>query len=386
MRISFVLPGLSRVPVGGYKIVYEYGNRLAARGHHVTVIHPYAPALLRAAGGAPSPWPERLKQRLWPFLRRPRTGKRNARLVPWFAVRPGVHLRLVPDLSEKFIPDADAIFATAWQTAHPVHALSAAKGAKYYFIQHYETAEGAPDEARVRATWKLPLHKIVIAQWLLQIARDLGQAGCTTYIPHGLDFSRFKMATPLEHRAPRVGMLYHRDQWKGSADAVAALAAARAQVPPLQAVAFGTPPRPPDFPAWMEYLQTPSPHDLNALYNGCSIFLQASWSEGWGLPASEAMACGCALLTTDNGGSREYTEDGKTALVAPIQNPPALTAQLLRLLRDDALRQRLAHAGHQHIRQFTWQRAVDSLEFLIDSDRAVSTLQLVEQNKSVFVD
>ena len=366
MRITFLLPGLSRVPVGGYKIVYEYGNRLAARGHAVTIVHPYAPGLMRTASDAPSHWPERFKQRLWPLLRRPRSGRRNARLVPWFAVRPGVRLLLAPDLSEKFMPDADAIFSTAWQTARPVHALSAAKGEKYYFIQHYETAEGAPDEARVRATWTLPLHKVVSAQWLLQIAASLGEEKRTTYIPYGVDFSHFKMTTPLDERAPRVGMLYHRDMWKGSAEAIAALATARLQVPYLQAVAFGTPQHPPDFPAWLEYVQTPSPHELNALYNGCSIFLQASWSEGWGLTASEAMACGCALLTTDNGGSREYAVHEKTALVAPIQNEDALATQLLRLLHNDTLRQRLAHAGYGHVRQFTWQRAVDSLEFLLE--------------------
>ncbi len=370
MRITFVLPGLSRVPVGGYKIVYEYSNRLAARGRRIAVVHPYAPALMRAAsGGPPAHWKERVRQRIWPHLRQWRSGargpKRNSRLVPWFDVRPDVRLLLVPDLSEKFMPDGDAIFATAWQTAHPVHQLSAAKGRKFYFIQHYETAEGAPDEARVRATWTLPLHKVVSAQWLLQIAAGLGEEKRTTYIPYGMDFSHFEMTTPPQARPPRVGMLYHRDPWKGSADAIAALTEARAQVPQLQAVAFGTPPRPPDFPAWMEYAQTPSPQALNALYNGCSIFLQASWSEGWGLTASEAMACGCALLTTDNGGSREYAEAEITALVAPIKNPPALAAQLLRLLRDDALRQRLAHAGHAHVRHFTWERAVDSLERLL---------------------
>jgi len=34
------------------------------------------------------------------------------------------------------------------------------------------------------------------------------------------------------------------------------------------------------------------------------------------MPAMEAMACGAALLTYDNGGCRDYARDGETALVA----------------------------------------------------------------------
>src|SRR4051812_45620810 len=40
VRIGFVLPGISRVPVGGYKVVYEYANRLARLGHAITLFHP----------------------------------------------------------------------------------------------------------------------------------------------------------------------------------------------------------------------------------------------------------------------------------------------------------------------------------------------------------
>ena len=38
MKISFVLPGVSRVPVGGYKMIFEYANRLCKRGHEITLI------------------------------------------------------------------------------------------------------------------------------------------------------------------------------------------------------------------------------------------------------------------------------------------------------------------------------------------------------------
>lgn len=39
MKIVFALPSRDIGPIGGYKIVYEYANRLAERGHEVTIAY-----------------------------------------------------------------------------------------------------------------------------------------------------------------------------------------------------------------------------------------------------------------------------------------------------------------------------------------------------------
>ena len=81
------------------------------------------------------------------------------------------------------------------------------------------------------------------------------------------------------------------------------------------------------------------------------------------MPAMEAMACGAALVTYDNGGCRDYAVDGLTALVAPRRDVTALAKALGRAVGDRALRQRLAGAGHALVtRQFDWDRAVERLE------------------------
>ena len=56
---------------------------------------------------------------------------------------------------------------------------------------------------------------------------------------------------------------------------------------------------------------------VDEIYNTSRVFLCTSWVEGFGLTNVEAMACGAALVTTDNGGSRDYALHGETALVAP---------------------------------------------------------------------
>ncbi len=270
MRIAFLLPGQSRRPAGGFKVVYEYANRLTRRGHTVSVVHPW--------DCAPP-------------------GSLRARLEARFD--PRVELRTVTYPAASKLPACDALVATAWHTA-PWVAAAAAEGRGCYLIQGYETWDGEAE--RVRETWRLPLRKVVISKWLEEIADELGEASRTTRVPIGMDLDRFGVEVPPHRRERRV---------------LAALELVRRHDPAVRASLFGTVTRPEDLPDWIEYARLPSVEDLRALYNSCAVFLQPSRSEGWGLPASEAMLCGCALVTVDNGGSREYATDGETALVAP---------------------------------------------------------------------
>ena len=57
--------------------------------------------------------------------------------------------------------------------------------------------------------------------------------------------------------------------------------------------------------------------DLGREYDAAQVFVVGSWFEGFCQPGLEAMACGVPLVTTDNGGCREYAIDGETALVVP---------------------------------------------------------------------
>ena len=62
---------------------------------------------------------------------------------------------------------------------------------------------------------------------------------------------------------------------------------------------------------------------LGREYDAGRVFAVGSWFEGFGQPGLEALACGVPLVTTDNGGCREYAEDGKTALLVPPRDPGA---------------------------------------------------------------
>ncbi len=65
--------------------------------------------------------------------------------------------------------------------------------------------------------------------------------------------------------------------------------------------------------------------------------------EPFGLSIAEAMACGCAVITT----SASLVTDGVNALVVPPGDADALANAMLRLLSDPDLRQRLGEAAHR---------------------------------------
>lgn len=139
----------------------------------------------------------------------------------------------------------------------------------------------------------------------------------------------------------------------------------------VEIVLFGIHPQPAGLYSRHPYEHNPSQDRLvREIYNGSSIFVCASWHEGFGFPGAEAMACGCTLATTDTGFSRDCAEHAVTSLMAEPRKPELLAENIIRLLDDDALRIRLARAGHERIRQFTWERSAARMERLIQYELA----------------
>ena len=106
-------------------------------------------------------------------------------------------------------------------------------------------------------------------------------------------------------------------------------------------------------------------HDaLPAVYRSHDALVFPSvWREPFGLTHLEAMASGTPVVSTVEGGPREFLEDGENALVFRADDPAALAAQLERLLDDHVLARRLARAGRRCVEErFTLSRYVDDLE------------------------
>jgi glycosyltransferase involved in cell wall biosynthesis len=337
VRIAFLSPHV-RI-AGGVRAILTYADRLARRGHDVSVIVP-----------AGSRW------RAW---------RRNrSQAVPGWMPDFRARLRWVSAWTPSRLPDGDALVATAWQSADAVAAAPDRCGAKVYLVQHYESLYHG-DAARVDATYRLPLRKVCISTWLADIMREkFGAAAEVLVTP--VDPTLFHPVAPARGDGRlRVLMLHHEYAWKGVADGVEAVRRVRARHPELCLVGFGV--KPPRGPSPYDEFHADLPQDrLAGLYGRCPIYLCPSWDEGLGMPPMEAMACGAALVTYDNGGCRDYARDLDTALVAPRRDIDALARALARMVSEPALRERIARSGQAFIRrEFDWDRATARLEAML---------------------
>lgn len=351
MRITFVLPFDGRNPVGGFRVVYEYASHLVKRGHDVSVVHPAGLYLGLQKN-------DRVVRNLLKYILFALTGKYLPH--PWFRLDRRVRCLWIPSLKYWFVPNADVVVATAWETAEWVATYPENRGRKYYLLQHLE--DWAGDRERVLRTWKLPLKKIVIAQWLLELAIQMGQKA--RYIPNGLDCETFGLDIPPESRQPhQLLMLHHEFKWKGVEDGLAALELVKKSWPELEATLFGVKrPVVGRLPSWINFVENPSRRALRNLYNQAAIFVAPSWGEGWGLTACEAMQCGSAVVMTSVNGHTEFGVDGVNALMSPAQNPELLAENIKKLLADPDLRSQLARNGVETMREFSWERSTDAIE------------------------
>ena len=110
-----------------------------------------------------------------------------------------------------------------------------------------------------------------------------------------------------------------------------------------------------------------SQEQLGHEYDAAEVFVVGSRYEGFCQPGLEALACGVPLVTTDNGGCREYAFDGETALVVPPDDPVAMAAAIRRLLNDEVLAKELATNGLEVVeRDFDWEKRTDEFAEILD--------------------
>lgn len=353
MKITFLLPHVRLS--GGVKALLEYANRIYAMNHEVQIIIPAESHKWYRLGKLLN---TRGKQ---PTVLDPKS-------VDWFDNQ--VPITLLPSNNSGFIPPADILIATAWQTAEFAARLSRETGKKFYFIQHYESL-WMRDKKRAEKTYRLPFQKIVISHWLKQILADNFQQEAEVLVTP-VDRNLFFCKEKVWNTPPRVCLLHHDYDWKGFREGIAAIQKVRAQGKPFDLVIFGEKLKDPqelfDRAGFeFEYHFRPTRDQVGALFSSCDIYICPSWHEGLGMPPMEAMACRSALVTTDTGGSRDYAIHGETALVSPPKDIDALANNLATVLNDPPLLQRLSENGEKKIREFDWKENCQRLTDLFES-------------------
>ncbi|MEX2160743.1 MAG: glycosyltransferase family 4 protein [Anaerolineales bacterium] len=87
--------------------------------------------------------------------------------------------------------------------------------------------------------------------------------------------------------------------------------------------------------------------DIGDLLSAADVFVQPSLWEGLSRALLEALFVGLPVLSTNVEGVTDVVEDGKSALLIPAGDVPALAKAMERMVGDAELRKRLARAGQE---------------------------------------
>jgi glycosyltransferase involved in cell wall biosynthesis len=307
---------------GGNRDIFEHLNRLAARGHEVS---------LYTLGDPPD----------------------------WFELRVPVHSFEDYDALGDALAQVDAIkVATWWMTAAPVWRASIPRGITVYFVQDIETSY-YPDHERARHavldSYRPEFRYMTISSWNRERLRELDLDA--ELIPPGIDLENFRPLPAVRRRDDMVLAIGRTNPLKNLPLTLAAWRSLKRPRPELRL--FGIEPELADRD--ISYVDTPSDEQVNELLCEATVFVQTSVHEGFALPPLEAMAAGTAVVCTDAHGNRDFCVDGVNCLM-PEADPAAVRDALARVLDDAELRASLGRAGIETAQDYAWERRIDALE------------------------
>ncbi len=350
MRITFLLPPVNMS--GGIKVPAIYADRLRTMGHDVVLISPLHKAvsfkrklkLLLLGGG-------------WSF------GSAVASQLDGMALDHRV-LECNRAPNDADVPDADVIIATWWETAEWANALADSKGVRVYFVQGHEVFTRL-SRSRCEDTYHLPFHKIVPSRWLKDIMENSYGDMSVDLVPNSVDHSQFFGEERDKQPVPTIGFLYSPSLVKGADIMLRVLDRLRDRFPDLRVISFGSkiPKSTANFDSRIEFSHSPEQNKIRDLYAQCDVWLSASTSEGFNLPAMEAMACRTPVVSTKTGWPEEAIIDAVNGYLADADDVEKLVegATAILSLANDAWR-KMSSNSFKTVEDCSWDASTELFE------------------------
>lgn len=349
MKINFIIPNISLKPVGGYKVMYQYANAFAENGHDVYLYH--VATIENVSYNIPH-WLRWLRTKILYGDSKP----------SWFRIDDRIKTINIPFIKDCNIRKADFNFITMWAEVLEIAKLGGSIGKCVNFIQGYETWMG--EKELIHKSFNTNAFNVVISKYLKSIVSEHTLAEVPV-LPNPIS-ECFREIVPMKQRKPAsVSMLYSVYKYKGIGYGIEALKLVKERVPELTVEMFGIFKRPDHLPDWVHYHC--EPEDLCGLYNSVSIHVSSSVNDGWDLPCTEAMKCGCALVCTDIAGHTEYAKEKDTALLAKAESSECLAQRIEEAIRNDELREYISNRGKKEVEKYTIQNSYKQLMKIISA-------------------
>ena len=104
--------------------------------------------------------------------------------------------------------------------------------------------------------------------------------------------------------------------------------------------------------------------DLVVLYNLATMLVLPSLSEGFGLPAIEAMACGLPVAASNRGSLPEVA--GEAGLLFDPSSEGEIADAIARLLGDELLRHEISRKAQERAKLFSWKNGARKMMSILE--------------------
>lgn len=92
------------------------------------------------------------------------------------------------------------------------------------------------------------------------------------------------------------------------------------------------------------------------------IYICASMYESFCLPVLEAMTCGTAVITTNNGGNMDFVKENENALLIEKDNIEDICNKIKLLIDNKGLREKVSNNAIATSKMYSWDRTIGEIE------------------------
>ena len=331
---------------GGSKIILEYANRLAEKGHKINIV---------TYDEYPS----------------------------WYKLSDKINFVRVPENRdiEKYIPDSDVVVPTSWKCIRK--SIKANKGPVAFFEQggsHLFEIDRL-SELKQRVVYErmqLPPFIYTVSRYSADKLREIyGRDASVMYnaLEDSIFFPRKEQREREETSITIVGS--EEFKFKNIGEVLKVIRELKQKYPIKLNWITQTKPKVNEQEG-KEAIINPKQRVIGDVLRDTDIYICNSEYESFGLPTLEAMTCGAAVITTDTGGMRDFVVDGENALVINHHDKEDMKSKIENLINDRDLMNRIAHNGMVTASKFNWDNTIMQMEKYF---RELAKYRIVKENE-----
>jgi glycosyltransferase involved in cell wall biosynthesis len=348
-KIVIILPFIG--VTGGIRVLIEYANRLYEKGYDVTLAFPligfpFGLSLI-----------DKLKS-----------------IVTGFVLSLEYQIRLRPPIFKNKVPVVfyspfanfskyNCAIACAWPTALYLKKFKERGDHALYVVHHVESDSG-PLEKIIR-TYSYGIPIITCSKRTAQQIEKYSKGNVKKIIHYPIDHNMF---WPQEKNRDEINVLFYLcpGRRKGMDIGLHVIKELKKyQLTHVNIFAFGPHPIK-SIPVSVKYYDFPSDIELSQLYGKAHIFVYTSKYEGYGLPPLEAMACGCAVISTDVGAVGEYADSESIILCDVEQAKERIPLEVMELIRNPQKIKALGINGIAAANKLKWEDHILEIESFLN--------------------